>query len=40
MSFCVFSQRKGEEIEDIVEEMKEKDRLEKGTGMEVKKQKK
>ena len=33
---CVISQRKGEEdTEDLVEEMKEKDRDEKGTGMKV-----
>ena len=39
-SFCVVSQTKGEEIEEIVEEMKERDRKESGTGMKVKKQKK
>ena len=39
-SFCVVSQRKGEEIEEIVEEMKERERDERGTGMKVKKQKK
>ena len=39
-SFCVVSQRKGEEIEEIVEEMKEGDREEREAGMKVKKQKK
>ena len=40
-SFCVVSQRKGrKEIEERVEEMKERDREERGTGMKVKKQKK
>ena len=38
-TFCVVSQRK-EEKEEIVEEMKERDREERGTGMKVKKQKK
>ena len=38
-SCCVVSQRKGKEIEEIVEEMKEKDREERGTGMKVKKKK-
>ena len=37
-SFCVISQSKGEEIEGIVEEMNERGREEKGTGMKVKKQ--
>ena len=40
-SFCVVSQRKGKkEIEETVEEMKERDREERGKGMKVKKQKK
>ena len=39
-SFCVVSQRKGEEIEETVEEMKERNREERETGMKVKKQKK
>ena len=38
-SFCVVSQGKGEEIEEIVDEIKERDRGEKRTGMKVKKQK-
>ena len=38
-SFCVVSQRKGEkEIEETVDEMKERDREERGTRMKVKKQ--
>ena len=37
-SFCVVSQRK--EMKEIVEKMKERNREERGTGMEVKKQKK
>ena len=37
---CVISQRKEEEIEKIVEEMKERDRDERGTGVKGKKQKK
>ena len=40
-SFCVVSQRKGEkEIKETVEEMKERDREKRGSGMKVKKQKK
>ena len=39
-AFCVVSQRKGKEIEGIVEEMKESNWEERGTGMKVKKQKK
>ena len=35
---CVISKRK--DLEEIVEEMKERDREERGTGMKVKKQKK
>ena len=37
---CRVSQRKWEEIEEIVEEMKERDREQRGTVMKVKKQKK
>ena len=37
---CHLPERGRKEIEEIVEEMKEKDRKEKGTGMKVKKQKK
>ena len=41
-SFCVVSQRKGEEteekVEEKVEEMKERDREERGTGVKYKKQ--
>ena len=36
-SFCVVSQRKGEKTEEIVEEMKERNSEERGTGMKVKK---
>ena len=40
-SFCVVSQRMGEKAtEEIAEEMKERDREERGTGTKVKKQKK
>ena len=38
--FLVVSQRKGEDIKEIVEEIKERDREERGTGMKEKKQKK
>ena len=37
---CRLPERGRKEIEEIVEEMKEKDREERGTGMKVKKQKK
>ena len=37
---CRLSKKGRKEIEEIVEEMKEKDREERGTGMKVKKQKK
>ena len=37
---CRLSEKGRREIEEIVEEMKERDREERGTGMEVKKQKK
>ena len=37
---CRLPERGRKEIEEIVEEMKEKDRKERGTGMKVKKQKK
>ena len=37
---CRLPENKRKEIEEIVEEMKEKDREERGTGMKVKKQKK
>ena len=40
MSHFVWSPREREKREDIVEEMKERDREERGTGMKVKKQKK
>ena len=39
-SFFAVSQKKGEEIEEIVEQMKERNREERGTGMKGKKQKK
>ena len=39
MSFYVVSQIKGNEKEEIVEELKERDREERGMGMKVKKQK-
>ena len=35
VDFCVVSRRKGEETEEIVEEMKKRDREERGTGMKV-----
>ena len=37
---CHLPEKRRKEIEEIVEEMKEKDREERGTGMKVKKQKK
>ena len=37
---CCLLENGRKEIEEIVEEMKEKDREERGTGMKVKKQKK
>ena len=37
---CRLSEKGRKEIEEIVEEMKERDREERGTGMKVKKQKK
>ena len=37
---CHLPEKRRIEIEEIVEEMKERDREERGTGMEVKKQKK
>ena len=40
MGHFVSSPREREKIEEIVEEMKERDREERGTGMKVKKQKK
>ena len=36
---CHLSGKRRKEIEEIVEEMKERDREERGTGMKVKKQK-
>ena len=38
--FCSLPEKGRKEIEEIVEEIKEKDREERGTGMKVKKQKK
>ena len=40
MGYFVSSPRESEKSEEIVEEMKERDREERGTGMKVKKQKK
>ena len=37
---CCLSEKGRREIEEIVEEMKERDREERGTGMKVKEQKK
>ena len=37
---CCFPEKGRKKIEEIVEEMKERDRGERGTGMKVKKQKK
>ena len=36
---CRLSEKGKEDIEDIIEKMKERDRGERGTGMQVKKQK-
>ena len=38
-SFCVVTQRKGEKIEEIVKEIRQRDREESGTGMKGKKKK-
>ena len=38
--FCCLPEKGRREIEETVDEMKERDRKEKGTGMKVKKQKK
>ena len=38
--FCHLPEKERKEIEERVEEMKERDREERGTGMKVKKQKK